>query len=98
MLPLARDVELRIVPSAGYSVGRIYGADRAVVRRRCRRLAHASFVFLGARTGPTERGHGRRGGGGGFFVELMGDAEQASPMDRIRAHFAWNFRTSRPIG
>jgi Ca-activated chloride channel family protein len=86
MLPLATDVELRIVPSAGYTVGRIYGADRAVVEEGVAVLRMPA-LFLGARTGPNDVGMGRRGGGGGFFVELMGDAEQASAIGPNQSAF-----------
>jgi Ca-activated chloride channel homolog len=77
ILPLATDVELRIIPSAGYTVGRVYGADRTVIEDGVAVLRMPA-LFLGARTGPNDVGMGRRGGGGGFFVELMGDARQAS--------------------
>jgi Ca-activated chloride channel homolog len=77
VLPLATDVELRIIPSAGYTVGRVYGADRTVIEDGVAVLRMPA-LFLGARTGPDDVGMGRRGGGGGFFVELVGDAKQAS--------------------
>lgn len=86
LLPLATEVELRIVPSAGYAVGRIYGADRAVIEEGVAVLRMPA-LFLGARTGPTDVGMGRRGGGGGFFVELVGDAQQASSIGANQSAF-----------
>lgn len=73
LLPLATDVELRIVPSPGYSVGRMYGARRAVVEDGVAVL-RTPALFLGTRTKSSDTNEGRRGGGGGFFVELLADA------------------------
>jgi Ca-activated chloride channel family protein len=86
MLPLATDVELRVVPSDGYTVGRVYGAARAVIEDGAAVLRMPA-LFLGARTGPNDVGMGRRGGGGGFFVELIGNAGQASAIGTNQSAF-----------
>jgi Ca-activated chloride channel family protein len=74
LVPLATDVELRIVPSEGYSVGRIYGARSAVVEDGAAVL-RTPALMLGARESANDVADGRRGGGGGFFVELVTDSQ-----------------------
>lgn len=73
-LPLARDLELSFEAAPGYRIGNVYGARRAVVSGNSARLMTPT-VFIGARKGSTDVGSGRRGGGGGFFVEFLADAE-----------------------
>lgn len=77
LLPLARDVVLRVVPSAGYRVGRIYGARRASVEDGAAVL-RTPALFLGTRSSAMDTGQGRRGGGGGLFVELVADPSTSS--------------------
>jgi Ca-activated chloride channel family protein len=72
LVPLASDVELRVVPSPGYRVGRIYGARRAIVEEGIAVL-RTPALFLGTRSSADDIGEGRRGGGGGLFVELVAD-------------------------
>jgi Ca-activated chloride channel family protein len=72
LLPLATEVELRITPREGYSVGRLYGVKRAAVEDGVAVL-RVPALFLGARSGPQDTSMGRRGGGGGLFVELVTD-------------------------
>jgi Ca-activated chloride channel homolog len=72
LLPLASDVRLRVVPSPGYRVGRIYGARRASVEDGAAVL-RSPALFLGTRSSATATEEGRRGGGGGLFVELVAD-------------------------
>jgi Ca-activated chloride channel family protein len=74
LVPLASDVELRVVPSAGYRVGRMYGARRANVEDGVAVL-RAPALFLGTRRSAMDTEQGRRGGGGGLFVELVADPE-----------------------
>jgi Ca-activated chloride channel family protein len=74
LVPLASDVELRVVPSAGYRVGRMYGARRASVEDGVAVL-RAPALFLGTRSSAMDTEQGRRGGGGGLFVELLADPE-----------------------
>lgn len=79
LVPLASDVMLRVVPSPGYRVGRIYGARRASVEDGAAVL-RSPAMYLGTRstTDPMEPTADRRGGGGGLFVELVGDPSMAA--------------------
>lgn len=77
LLPLAREVVLRVVPSPGYRVGRIYGARRASVEDGAAVL-RSPALFLGTRSSAMDTGQGRRGGGGGLFVELVADPSTSS--------------------
>ena len=72
LLPLATDVELSVTPADGYSVGKLYGVKRASVADGVAVLDMPT-LFIGARTGADDLGMGRRGGGGGLFVELVAD-------------------------
>jgi Ca-activated chloride channel family protein len=76
-VPLARDVELRVVPSPGYRVGRIYGARRASVEDGVAVL-RSPALFLGTRSSSMDTTEGRRGGGGGLFVELVADPDSSA--------------------
>lgn len=76
MFPLATGFRLDIEPAAGYRVGRIYGARRAVAGDE-RATLSSPALFLGHRTGSDDVGGGRRGGGGGLFVELIPDPAEA---------------------
>jgi Ca-activated chloride channel family protein len=86
LLPLATDVELRVMPEDGYGVGRTYGVKRASVEEGVAVLRMPA-LFIGARTGAMDVGMGRRGGGGGLFVELMGDAARAASIGPGRPAF-----------
>ncbi len=80
LVPLASDVVLRVVPSPGYSVGRIYGARRASVEDGAAVL-RSPALFLGTRSTamePMDPTQDRRGGGGGLFVELVADPSMAA--------------------
>ncbi len=79
LLPLATDMTLRLIPADGYSVGRIYGVRRARVEGGSAVLEMPA-LFLGARTGAMDVGMGRRGGGGGLFVELIADAARSEEL------------------
>ncbi len=72
LFPIARDFTLRVTPAPGYTIGRTYGAARAQSTSAEATLSSA-VLLLGQRTGPSDVDHGRRGGGGGFFVELIED-------------------------
>lgn len=72
LIPLATDFELEVVAAPGYRVGRIYGARRAAALDDRAWLASPA-LFLGRHADATP-GEGRRGGGGGLFVELIADA------------------------
>ncbi|MDX2055608.1 MAG: hypothetical protein SFV15_24615 [Polyangiaceae bacterium] len=79
LLPLAMNVELKITPSPGYTVGRVYGARRAFVEDGGAVL-RTPALFLGTRSGAQDVEQGRRGGGGGFFVELLADSALGAQM------------------
>lgn len=70
--PLATDFELVLEPAPGYRVGRVYGARRAWSEQAGAHLA-SPVLMLGNRTGADDVDEGRRGGGGGLFVELIAD-------------------------
>jgi Ca-activated chloride channel family protein len=73
LYPLATDFELVVEAAAGYRVGRIYGARRAWSEQAAAYLT-SPVLMVGNRTGSTDTTDGRRGGGGGLFVELIADA------------------------
>jgi Ca-activated chloride channel family protein len=98
LVPLATDFRLRVIPAPGYRVGRIYGALRA--RRTVDGVELANpALFLGHREGAEDVTGGRRGGGGGLFIELLADLESGiapgAPAFSIRAE--WNARDGRPV-
>ena len=70
LYPLATDFELVVEPAPGYRVGRVYGARRAWSEQAAAYLA-SPVLMVGNRTGAADVGEGRRGGGGGLFVELI---------------------------
>jgi Ca-activated chloride channel family protein len=70
LFPIARDFSMRITPAPGYTIGRTYGAARAQATSAEADLG-SPMLLLGQRTGPSDVANGRRGGGGGFFVELL---------------------------
>lgn len=74
LFPLATDFELIVEPAPGYRVGRVYGARRAWSEQIAAHLA-SPVLMVGNRTGASDVEEGRRGGGGGLFVELIADPE-----------------------
>lgn len=72
LYPIARDFELVVTPAPGYRVGRVTGARR-VVADDARAVLGSPVLLLGQRTGASDVDRGRRGGGGGLFVELVAD-------------------------
>ncbi len=77
LFPLATDFELTIEAAPGYRVGRVYGARRAWAEQSAAYLT-SPVLMVGNRTGADDTSDGRRGGGGGLFVELIVDAELAA--------------------
>jgi Ca-activated chloride channel family protein len=77
LYPLATEFTLKIAPTAGYKVGRIYGTKRATATPDGASLSMPA-LFIGQRDGETDVGGSRRGGGGGLFVELLFDKNTAS--------------------
>ncbi len=74
LFPLATDFELVVEPAPGYRVGRVYGARRAWSEQIAAHLA-SPVLMVGNRMGADDVDEGRRGGGGGLFIELIADAE-----------------------
>ncbi|HZO15875.1 MAG TPA: hypothetical protein VFB62_21525 [Polyangiaceae bacterium] len=72
LFPLATDFRLQLQPAPGYRIGRIYGARRAWASPAFAVL-DLPAVFIGRREGAMDIDGGRRGGGGGLFVELIAD-------------------------
>lgn len=76
LFPIATDFRLRVEAATGYRIGRIYGARRAVADASAAAL-ESPALFLGHRTGSEDVAGGRRGGGGGLFVELVAEPDAA---------------------
>lgn len=72
IIPLATDFTMRVTASPGYAIGRVYGARRVIADGATATLSSPMLV-LGQREGSDDVTHGRRGGGGGIFVELIAD-------------------------
>jgi Ca-activated chloride channel family protein len=72
LFPIATDLTIAISPGEGYRVGRVWGARRAEVKEGMAFL-DSPALFVGHRTGSSDTGSGRRGGGGGLFVELIAE-------------------------
>jgi Ca-activated chloride channel family protein len=72
LFPVARDFELVVTAAPGYRIGRITGAPRAVVTETTATI-EAPVLLLGQREGALDVDRGRRGGGGGIFVELLAE-------------------------
>ncbi len=72
LFPLGTRFELAIEAARGYRVGRVYGASRAHVNDKGATI-ELPALYLGHRNGARDVSRGRRGGGGGLFVELIAD-------------------------
>jgi Ca-activated chloride channel family protein len=78
---LAKDLQLAVQAQSGYHVGRIYGARASSVDDQ-QAVLQSPALFVGTRHGSSPSMSGRRGGGGGWFVELVADvkpSEQPMP-------------------
>jgi Ca-activated chloride channel homolog len=71
-VPLARQLRLHVTASPGYRIGAVYGAAR-VWKTHAEAVIEVPNAYIGARSGARDVDSGRRGGGGGFFVELLAD-------------------------
>jgi Ca-activated chloride channel family protein len=91
-VPIGRNLEIEVTPAPGYSIGDIYGA-RLVERVGDRVILKSPVLFLGARQGSQDTDMGRRGGGGGWFVQLVADtqpgeaAAEAAPAMDVRISY-----------
>lgn len=97
MFPLATDFRMTVAASPGYRVGRVYGARRAKAQDDHALLASPA-LFLGHRTGSDDVSGGRRGGGGGLFVELIADPESgiAAGAPAVIVHATWTAADGSP--
>jgi len=77
LFPLATGFRMEVRAAPGYRVGRVYGARRARVDGGVAVL-ESPALFVGTRMGSRDVAGGRRGGGGGIFVELLPDPGQGS--------------------
>jgi Ca-activated chloride channel family protein len=73
-VPLARDLRIEVTAAPGYRVGQVFGARRATISD-ARATIESPVLYAGAREDSFDVGAGRRGGGGGFFVQLLSDTE-----------------------
>src|SRR5690606_2747856 len=71
-VPLAKNLKLTLKAAEGYSIGAIYGAPRSVATKR-EAVLESPVSYLGARTSSDDIDTGRRGGGGGWFVQLVAE-------------------------
>ncbi len=72
LFPIGRDLHVEVVAAAGYRVDLVVGAARTEATDE-RATLDAPLLLVGQREGATDVDHGRRGGGGGLFVELIAD-------------------------
>ncbi len=111
-MKIARDLEVRISASEGYEIGKIYGASQVEVEGQVASF-RSNALFIGARQGSNDTEMGRRGGGGGWFVELAAiSAPGATPVEdapvvEVNVSFVdaltnqpveQNFQLSSPLG
>lgn len=91
-VPIGRNLDIEVTPAPGYFIGDIYGA-RLVQRVGDRAYLRSPVLFLGARQGSDDTDMGRRGGGGGWFVQLVADTEpgeapaESAPAMHVRVSY-----------
>lgn len=85
LFPIATDFTLRIEAAPGYRIGRVVGARTSAIDERVVTIS-SPVLLLGQREGATDVDSGRRGGGGGVFVELIADG--SSGISAGRAAFS----------
>ena len=85
--PLARNLQLTLTAALGYRIGRVYGAPNVRVAGQSAVLSSPAS-YVGARSAASDTQLGRRGGGGGWFVELLADGSATgtihSPADALQ--------------
>jgi hypothetical protein len=69
-VPIARNLRLTVEAAEGYQIGQVFGAPRARVDGNVAVL-ESPVSYIGARQSSADVGEGRRGGGGGWFVQLL---------------------------
>ena len=97
LFPLATHFQLEVRAAPGYRVGRIYGARRAVAQSSYAGLSSPA-LFLGHRASTSHTG--RRGGGGGLFVELFAEEGTEIPADApaFTMSASWISSNGRSVG
>jgi Ca-activated chloride channel family protein len=85
LAPLARNLQLTLTAAPGYRIGRVYGAPNVHVDGQSALLS-SPVSYVGTRSAASDTQRGRRGGGGGWFVELLADGSSNahSPADALR--------------
>jgi len=73
-VPIARNLTVTVEAAPGYGVGDIYGAPLATSDGKVAVLK-SPVAYIGARSASDDFEAGRRGGGGGWFVELTSDRD-----------------------
>jgi len=96
MVPLATDLELVVTPSAGYRVGDLFGASQAKATPD-QAILSSPALFMGQREGARDVARGRRGGGGGLFVELIGKPESGVGAGEIAFTVTTRYRDAQSL-
>ena len=73
-VPIARNLRVTVQAAPGYQIGDIYGAPLATSDGQVAVL-ESPVAYIGARDSSDDLETGRRGGGGGWFVELTSDRD-----------------------
>jgi hypothetical protein len=69
---IARNLKLTFAAAEGYQVGRVFGAPRVTVDGNLA-ILESPVSYIGSRETSDDLNMGRRGGGGGWFVQLLAD-------------------------
>lgn len=73
-VPIAKNLTITVEAAEGYEVGTVYGAPRAKSNGEVAVL-ESPVAYIGARRSSDDLDTGRRGGGGGWFVQLLSDRD-----------------------
>lgn len=73
-VPIARNLKVTLRAAPGYEIGDIYGAPLATSNGEVAVL-ESPVAYIGARSSSDDLDAGRRGGGGGWFVQLTSDRD-----------------------
>lgn len=92
-VPLARNLKLTLEAAPGYRIGRVYGAP-SVRSDGQTAVLESPVSFVGARSSASDTETGRRGGGGGWFVQLLTEGPATgipySPADAFTLHVEYD--------